>query len=133
MKTNFFFIMLLLISTTACSSCKNIKGKYSTIGASESITYLSLIDDNKFTLKHEIWQPGNFENRKTIRSAGSWSCSNNELILIGSKLTHKSEYIAVGENPMNIDKSTMIIHFFPSNLKHYLNNEIFYPIASLSN
>lgn len=132
MKSNIFFIILLLISTTACSNCKNVEGKYSTNGAGESIIYLNLISGNKFTLKHEAWQPGHFENRETINSKGSWSCSNNQLVLTGSNLTHKSEYIAIGENPLNINKSTMIIHFYPSNIKHYLNNEIFYPIASLT-
>lgn len=132
MRFNIFFLILLLISTTACSNCKNIEGKYSTHGGSESMTYLNLLKDNKFTLEHESWQPGSYENKETIVSKGAWSCSNNQLIISNSQLTHKSEYLAVGENPLGVNTKTMVIHFEIDAVDHYLNNEILYPIASLN-
>jgi hypothetical protein len=133
MKFNIFFLILLLISTTACSNCKNIEGKYSTHGGSESMTYLNLLKGNKFILKHESWQPGDFKNKETINSHGSWTCSDNHLTLSYSNLTHKSEYLAVGENPLGINSTTMVLHFKATDLNHFLSNEILYPISSLNN
>ncbi len=133
MKINILFIALLLISTTACSNCKNIEGKYSTHGGNEEMTYLNLIKGNKFTLQHELWQPGNFQNKKTTASQGTWSCSNNQLTLIYSNMAQKSEYLAVGDNPLGINPTTMILHFKKTETSHYLNNEILYPIESIKN
>lgn len=133
MKFKVLFIILFLMSTSACSKCTNIKGEYSTHGAGESITYLNILSEYKFTLKHETWQPGNYENKETTNIKGKWSCSNNQLTLITQNSKYESEFIAIGENPLNINASTMIIHFKQKGIHHFLNSEIFYPVSIITN
>jgi len=133
MKFNILFLILLLASTTACSDCKNIAGKYTTHGGSEYVTYLNLLKDNKFTLKHESWQPGNYNKKEIINNKGSWSCSNNQLVILSKNLTLKSEYLDIGENPLGINSKTKVIHFKSNDINHYLNNQILYPISVLNN
>lgn len=133
MKSKILFIILFIMSTTACSNCKNIKGKYITHGGNESITYLNILSKNKFTIKHETWQPGHYENKETINDKGAWSCLNNKFTLTTQNSKHESEFISIGENPLSINVSTMVIHFKKSNVQHYLSGEIFYPTSLIEN
>jgi len=80
MKRNIFFAMLLL-TTTAYSHCLKPEGKYITSGGSEKITYLNLLKNNTFILKHQTWSPGAHENKETTNAEGTWSCSENQLTL----------------------------------------------------
>ncbi len=134
MKRNIFFAILLLTTTTACSDCLKLEEKYTTREGSEKITYLNLLKNNTFILKHQTWSPGAYENKETTSTEGIWSCSKNQLTLTTSKLTNNAEYLAIGKNPLAINEKTMVIHFNPDNenINDYLNNEIFYPVSSLS-
>ncbi len=134
MKHTLFFAILLLTTTTACSNCLNLEGKYTTSGGSEQMTHLDLLKNNTFILKHQTWKPGAYENKKTTHAEGTWSCLKNQITLMTSKFIYNAEYLAIGKNPLAINEKTMVIHFKPDNknINHYLNNEIFYPASSLS-
>ncbi len=135
MKHNMLFAILLLTTTTACSSCLKFEEKYTTSGGSEKITHLNFLKNNTFILKHQTWRPGAYENKETTNTEGTWSCSKNQIILTTSKKSiYNAEYLAIGKNPLAINEKTMVIHFNPDNenINDYLNNEIFYPVSSLS-
>ncbi len=125
--------MLLFVTTTACSNCHKIEGKYTSAGASEQITHINLLNNKTFILKHETWEPGSYENKETTSTKGTWSCDKNKISLTVSKSIYNAEYLAVGKNPLGINEKTMVIHFKSNNEKinSYLNNEIFYPVSSL--
>lgn len=133
MKYNILIVVVLLFTATACSACPKIEGEYATSGGSEKFTNLNLLQDHTFILKHEIWQPGAYENKETNILSGNWSCKKNKLTLSIEKLIYKAEYVTVGNNPLGINEKTMVIHFSPfdGNNDEVLNNEIFYPITAL--
>jgi len=128
MKNSIFFAALLLTTTTACSSCLK------TEGAGEQITRLNILKNNTFMLKHETWEPGAYEHKETTSTKGTWSCAKSQITFTVSKLICNAKYLAIGKNPLEINEKIMVIHFGPNTpaTHDYFNNEIFYPVSSLS-
>ncbi len=133
MNINILFSMLLLVSTSACSNCQNIKGNYSTSGGSERTTYLNLLNDSKFILKHDAWEPTGYNKKETYITKGIWSCEKSGITLHISKSTYNAKLHVIGKNPLLIKKNTMVIHFDPiiDKVNYNLNNKTFYPVSSL--
>jgi hypothetical protein len=125
--------MLLLLSTAACSNCNNIKGSYSTSGGSESMTYLNLLKDSKYILKHDVWEPAAYDKKETYITKGTWSCSEGNITLHITKSSYNAKLHVIGKNPLLINKNTMVIHFDPisDKINYNLSNKIFYPVSSL--
>lgn len=123
---NFILILLFITPAVACSQCNVTKGNYSSAGGSEQNTTLTLSGKNTFSLQHESWQPGNYENRKTSKMKGRWLCKDNliTLELNGKKITAKK--ITIGKNPLGLDKNTKALQFKAAPTDSYLINETLY-------
>jgi hypothetical protein len=97
------------------------------------MTYLSLLNDSKYILKHEVWEPGGYDKKETYINKGIWSCANNEITLHISRYTYNAKLHVIGKNPLLIKENTMVIHFdsIKDKVDYNLNNKIFYPVSSL--
>lgn len=78
---NFILLLFFVTPIVACGQCDITEGNYSSAGGSEQNTTLSLSGNNKFNLQHEVWQPGNHDDRKITKINGHWSCKNNLITL----------------------------------------------------
>jgi hypothetical protein len=123
---NFILVLLFITPIVACSQCNVTKGNYSSAGGSEQNTILTIFGNNTFSLQHESWQPGSYENRKTSKMKGRWLCKDNlvTLDLNGEKIT--AEKITIGKNPLGLDEDTKALHFKTVTKDSFLVNEILY-------
>ena len=122
------FLILTFLFISACSECVVMEGQFASSGGSEQQTYLELLPDKTFVLKHETWQPGHFENRNTTEITGAWSCKGNQIKLNIDGRIYSAGIITIGKNPLGMSEDTRALHFEENKeTSHsYLGNEIFY-------
>jgi len=111
-----------------CSECSVSEGTYTSSGGSEQQTQLTLLPDHAFTLTHESWQPGQYENRSISKTGGAWSCEKNQLMLKIDSDTYSAEFVSIGENPLGLDANSKALRFSADQEQplRYLGNEILY-------
>ena len=121
------FVLLTLVTISACSDCIINDGLYTSFGGNEQTVHLKLLANKTFFLEHEVWYPGDYENREHSNIKGVWSCKHNQIILEVDSRTYRAELTSVGKNPLGINEKTMVLHFGFNKENNYLSNEILYP------
>ena len=119
--------LLTVFSLSACNQCNVNTGSYTSAGGSEQSTNLTLSSDNAFIVKHESWQPGQYEKRDSSQLRGAWTCSNNAITLKANSNTYSAELITIGENPLGLDSNSKAIMFNENTGVDYLNKQMLYP------
>lgn len=103
-------LVLSSLALAGCASCIIPTGTYSSIGGSENQITLEL-QNTRYVLKHEQWQPGQYDNRSTTKTPGIWSCSGQtaNFELEGNAIT--ALYEPIGENPLGMDTKSKALIF----------------------
>lgn len=122
----FIFLLLAVISITACAQCDISKGSYISAGGSEQSTTLMLLNGNKASLKHESWIPGGYEKRTVTNMDGSWTCNNNKLTLKIKSDEYTAKLVTIGKNPLGLDENTKALHFNEAAISSILSNATLY-------
>lgn len=117
---------LTLAFLSACSTCNIPLGQYQSSGGSEFNTKLSLTNKT-FVLTHEVWQPGQYENRHQVQKRGTWSCAGESLYINTKSEKSKAQLTAIGTNPLGYPETTKAL-VFESSKNEILSKEILYPL-----
>ena len=125
-----FRLLLLTISfcfMNACNQCNVKSGTYTSSGGSEYKTVLTLSKDNTFTITHDTWLPGQYEQRTTDTINGKWFCGGKGVVLETTDSKHIAKFITIGQNPLGLPKNTEALQFNnQKNTNSFLESEILY-------
>ncbi len=93
------------------------------------MTQLSL-NEKSFTMLHQVWQPGAYEDRTQVEQDGVWRCRRETAVLLTHDGQVKVQLIEIGENPLGLPHGTHGLIFEAADDGSSFEN-VLYPAGSL--
>ncbi len=128
MMSRLLITLVLIFNLTACNNCDVPAGVYLSAEGSEVSKQLILGDDQTFILTTESWLPGQYEQRETTKTSGTWRCEKDKVELTADGYSQNATLIRVGKNPLMIPEDSQALSFSKSVKQPItpLDQEVFY-------